>query len=52
VREDVVDLGTSGFNEKLAAVDYDIRGQESAISNARERPGRPQVGQGAPGGGA
>ncbi|KAG8892205.1 hypothetical protein FRB99_002882, partial [Tulasnella sp. 403] len=36
-REDVVVLCTSGFNEKLAAIDYDIRGQESAITDAKER---------------
>ncbi|KAG8892127.1 hypothetical protein FRB99_002936, partial [Tulasnella sp. 403] len=36
-REDVVVLGTSGFNEKLAAIDYDIRGQESTITDTKER---------------
>ena len=36
-REDVVVLGTSGFNKKLAAIDYDIEGQESAIIDAKER---------------
>ena len=36
-REDVVVLGTSSFNEKLAAIDYDIRGQEYAITDAQER---------------
>jgi len=33
----VIVLGTSGFNEKLAAIDYEIRGQESAIADAEER---------------
>jgi hypothetical protein len=37
MREDVIVLGTSDFNEKLAAIDYDIRGQESAITDAQER---------------
>ncbi|KAL4077062.1 hypothetical protein V8B97DRAFT_2021693 [Scleroderma yunnanense] len=37
VREDVVVLGTSSFNEKLVAIDYKIRGQESAIADAKER---------------
>jgi hypothetical protein len=36
-REDVVILGTSGFNEKLVAIDYNIKGQESAITDAKER---------------
>ncbi|KZT29800.1 hypothetical protein NEOLEDRAFT_1153698 [Neolentinus lepideus HHB14362 ss-1] len=36
-REDVVILGTSGFNEKLAAIDYEIRGQEYAFTDADER---------------
>ncbi|KDQ59745.1 hypothetical protein JAAARDRAFT_127232 [Jaapia argillacea MUCL 33604] len=37
VREDVVVLGTSGFNEKLTSIDYEIRGQEFAITDAEER---------------
>lgn len=37
VREDVVILGTSGFNEKLAKIDYEIMGQRSAIIDAKER---------------
>ena len=36
-REDVVVLGTSGLNEKLAVIDYEIRGQNSAITYARRR---------------
>jgi hypothetical protein len=36
-REDVVVLGASGFNEKLAVIDYKIRGQEFAITDAEER---------------
>ena len=36
-REDVVVLGISGFNEKIAAIDYEIRGQEYAITDAEER---------------
>lgn len=36
-RADVVILGTSGFNEKLAVIDYVIRGQESVIIDANER---------------
>ena len=36
-REDVVILGTSGFNEKLAAIDYEIRGKPHTITDARER---------------
>ncbi|KDQ12807.1 hypothetical protein BOTBODRAFT_146571 [Botryobasidium botryosum FD-172 SS1] len=35
--EDVIVFGTSGFNEKLAAIDCEIRGQESAITDAEER---------------
>jgi len=34
-REDVVILGTSGFKEKLAAIDYDIEGEEYAIEDAK-----------------
>ena len=37
VREDVVILGDSGFNEKLAAIDCEIMGQESVIIDAEER---------------
>jgi hypothetical protein len=36
-REDVVVLGTSGFNEKLVAIDYEIRDQVSTITDAEER---------------
>jgi hypothetical protein len=36
-RADVVVLGTTGFYEKLEAIDYEIRGQESAITDAKER---------------
>lgn len=36
-REDVVVLCTSAFNEKLAATDYEIRGQELAITDTKER---------------
>ncbi len=36
-REDVVSLSTSGFNEKLPTIDYDIRGQEFAFMAAKER---------------
>ena len=36
-RKDVIVLGTSGFNKKLVAIDYNIRGQESAITDAQER---------------
>jgi hypothetical protein len=36
-REDVVVLGTPSFNDKLAAIDDEIRGQESAIIDAEER---------------
>lgn len=36
-REDVVVLGTSGFNEKLAAIDYEIEGQDFEIIDAEER---------------
>jgi hypothetical protein len=36
-REDVVILGTSGFNEKLAAIDYEIMGRQFAIADAEER---------------
>jgi hypothetical protein len=36
-REDVVVPGISGFNEKLEAIDRDIRGQESAITDAKKR---------------
>lgn len=35
--EDVVVLGTVGFNKKLAAIKYETRGQESAITDAEER---------------
>ena len=37
VREDVIVLGASGFNEKLALIDYEIEGQQSAITDANER---------------
>lgn len=30
-------LGTSSFNEKVAAIDYEIRGQEPAIIDSKER---------------
>ena len=33
----MVVLGTSGFNEKLAAIDYDIRGRELEITDSQER---------------
>lgn len=36
-REDLVVLGTSGFNEKLAAIDYEIQDQKSAIVDAIDR---------------
>ena len=36
-REDVIVLGISGFNKKLAAIDYEIRGQKSAITDAKRR---------------
>lgn len=36
-REDVIVLSTSGFDEKLTAIDYEIRGQGSAITDAEER---------------
>ena len=36
-REDVVILGISDFNEKLAAIDYEIRSQEYAITDVKER---------------
>ncbi|KZT00087.1 uncharacterized protein LAESUDRAFT_764913 [Laetiporus sulphureus 93-53] len=36
-REDVVVLSTSGFNENLTVIDDDIEGQESAITDAKER---------------
>ncbi|KAF8268273.1 hypothetical protein EI94DRAFT_1800645 [Lactarius quietus] len=35
--EEVMILGTSGFSEKLAAIDYEIRGQQFAIIEAEER---------------
>ncbi|RPA88682.1 hypothetical protein L873DRAFT_1824196 [Choiromyces venosus 120613-1] len=35
-REEVLVLGTSAFNNKLAAIDYEIRGQECAITDAKE----------------
>ena len=35
----MVILGTSGFNEKLTAINYDIMGQESTITDAKERLG-------------
>ncbi|KAG9033294.1 hypothetical protein FRB95_000389 [Tulasnella sp. JGI-2019a] len=38
-REDVVILGTSGFNEKLAAIDYEIEGKLHLITDAQERIG-------------
>ena len=40
VREDVVVLGTSGFNEKLTAIDYEIKGQEFAITMPRRGASR------------
>jgi hypothetical protein len=36
-RDDVVILGTSGFNEKLAAIDYEIEGIPYEMSDAKER---------------
>ncbi|KAH9040077.1 hypothetical protein EDB85DRAFT_1926909 [Lactarius pseudohatsudake] len=36
-REDVLILGTSCFREKLDAIDYDIQGQEYAITDSKER---------------
>jgi hypothetical protein len=36
-REDVIVLGTSCFNEKLEGIDYNIRGQEFAITDSKVR---------------
>ncbi|KAF9517858.1 hypothetical protein BS47DRAFT_449226 [Hydnum rufescens UP504] len=36
-REDVMVLGTSAFNNKLAVIDYEIKGHEVAITDAKER---------------
>ena len=36
-RHDVVALGNFGFNDRLAAIDYDIKSQESAITDAQGR---------------
>ena len=33
----MVVLGNFGFNEKLTAIGYDIKGQESAITDCKER---------------
>jgi len=37
VREEMIILGTCSFNEKLAAIDYEIEGQEFVITDAKER---------------
>ena len=36
-RQDIVILGTSGFNEKLAAIDYEIEGKQYVITDAKAR---------------
>ncbi|KAF9517860.1 hypothetical protein BS47DRAFT_1359377 [Hydnum rufescens UP504] len=36
-REDVMVLGTSAFNNKLAIIDYEIKGHQVAITDAKER---------------
>ncbi|PWW76374.1 hypothetical protein C7212DRAFT_278668 [Tuber magnatum] len=36
-REDVIVLGTRGFNKKLAAIEYEIKGQLSIITDSKGR---------------